>query len=89
MRATEQYIDPVEPSYTDKFIALMACPGLPDVLGVHWVARQLGRPWEEIRQNILVAPKVRVALRAHGWAYTSQRGCKARSTFRRVTSAAA
>jgi hypothetical protein len=83
MRATEQYIDPVEPSYPEKLLAILARPDLPRVVGVHWVARQLERPWEEIRSNIRASTKVAKGLRGLGWKYRSQTGCKARSVFER------
>jgi hypothetical protein len=83
MRATEQYIDPVEPSYPEKLLAILARPDLPKVVGVHWIARQLERPWAEIRSNIRASSKVAEGLRDLGWKYRSQTGCKARSVFER------
>jgi hypothetical protein len=58
MQGTQQYINPVEPSYPEKLLAILARPDLPKVVGVHWVARQLERPWEEIRSNIRASTKV-------------------------------
>jgi hypothetical protein len=83
MKATEQFIDPVEPSYPEKLLAILVRPDLPRVVGVHWVARQLERPWEEIRNNIRASTKVAEGLRGLGWKYRSQTGCKARSVFER------
>jgi hypothetical protein len=83
MQTTAQYVDPVEPSYPEKLLAVLARPDLPKVVGVHWVARQLERPWEEIRSNIRASTKVAEGLRDLGWEYRSQTGCKARSVFER------
>jgi hypothetical protein len=50
-------------------LAILSRPDLPKVVGVHWVARELERRWEEIRSNIRASTKVAKGLRDLGWKY--------------------
>jgi hypothetical protein len=70
-----KYISPEDSNQTqaEALLEILSRPGLPPKLMTGWISQQMGRPWRDIRSNVMKAP-VGKMIQNLGWEYVSRKG---------------